>query len=257
MAESNGAPEGGDGAPEGDGKDKDFVPKTQFIAAINSATAKHDREMQALRAEMEAKLAEAKKPEKPRQYTRAEVTTMVDAGQITQEQADAQMDLQMREDARAEASRVANETVSAAQRKSYIETEINRYKAVEPSILDEASDTRARIVEEYKYLVEQLGDSNSLDTQLKAIRAVLGPVEKLERSRGAKPSHESHRETGGQGGGGKKSDDGKLTYEVLSPREKDYYDKKIASGLYKDIKAVNEELAYANPQTRRKYGAMN
>ena len=48
-----------------------------------------------------------------------------------------------------------------------------------------------------------------------------------------------------------------MTYDDLTPREKAYYDKGLAAGRYKDKKAINEELAYANPNVRRKYGAMN
>jgi hypothetical protein len=258
MAEDTGS-----GAPEGgeEGKDKskdDFVPKTQFLAALKSANEKYD----ALKADLEAKLEAAKaapKVEAPKRYTRAELTAMVDSRQINQEQADAQLDYQVREDAKADAQRVALETVTSAERKRYVDAEIGRYKAVAPEILDDASETRERIKEEYNFLVGTLGDPNGLDTQLKAIRSVLGPVEKLERARNAKSGHESHRETGGGGGaseGGTKGDV-KLTYANLSSREKAHYDKLISSGIYKDVKAVNEELAYSNPTTRRKYGAMN
>ena len=254
MTEDIGAPNG-DGAPDGENKDKskdDFVPKTQFLAALKSANEKFE----AMKVELETKL-EAKKAEPAaKRYTRAELTAMVDDRQITQDQADAQLDYQAREDARAEAQRVATETVTAAQRKSYVDSEIGRYKVVAPEILDEASEARERIKEEYNFLVGTLGDPNSIETQLKAIRAVLGPVEKLERARNAKASHESHRETGGGGSEGPKGD-GKLTYDNLSAREKAHYDKLIASGLYKDVKAVNEELAYVNPTTRRKYRAMS
>lgn len=256
------AEDAGSGAPEGgeEGKDKskdDSVPKTQFLAAIKSANEKFD----SMKAELEAKLEAAKaspKAEASKRYTRAELIAMVDSRQITQDQADAQLDYQSREDTKAEAQRVAIETVTSVQRKSYVDAEIGRYKAVAPEILDEASETRERIKEEYNFLVGTLGDSNGLDTQLKAIRSVLGPVEKLERARNARASHESHRETGGGGASevGRKGD-GKLTYDRLSAREKAHYDKLIASGLYKDAKAVNEELAYVNQTTRRKYGAMS
>lgn len=171
---------GGEESKQGVSKD-DVVPKTQFIAAIKSANEKYD----ALKTELDALRAEAKaKPaiEQPKRYTRTELTAMVDNRQITQEQADAQLDFQMREDFRTEASRVATETVTAAQRKQFIDSEIARYKAVAPEILDDTHETRNKIKEEYTYLVNVMGDSNSVDTQLKAIRSVLGPVEKLERA---------------------------------------------------------------------------
>jgi len=211
--------------------------------------------------EFEDKLAKAtaKPVDLPKQYTRADLNALVAAGQITQEQADAQMDHQTREGARADAKAVATETVTAAQRKERVDTEIARYKAVAPEILDDAHETRQRIKEEFQALVQLGDDPRELATQLKAIRAVLGPVEKLERARNGKPAHESHRETGGGGGdqgGKKKTGDGTLTYDSLSQREKDHYDRGIQSGLYKDKAAVNEELKFVKPHIRQKYGAM-
>lgn len=258
-----GASGGEDQGSGGKSKGDEVVPKTQFIAAINSANEKHKREMQALRDEMDAKLAAvAAKPapaEQPKRYTRTELNALVEARQITQEQADAQMDFQTREDAKSDARRVATETVTAAQRKNRVETEIARYKAVAPEILDDAHDVRQRIKEEFQALIELGDDPKALETQVKAIRAVLGPVDKLERARNGKPAHESHREFGGGGGGEpqrKKSGDGALTYDDLSPREKAHYDRGIQSGLYKDKAAVNAELAFAKPHLRQKYGAM-
>lgn len=269
FAPANGEGDAGGGASgggedEGGGKPKDeVVPKTQFIAAINSANEKHKREMQALRDEMDMKLAAiAAKPaptESAKRYTRVELNAMVEARQITQEQADAQMDFQTREDAKSDAKRVATETVTAAQQKERVETEIARYKAVAPEILDDAHETRERIKVEFKALVGLGDDSRALATQLKAIRAVLGPVEKLERALNGKPAHESHREFGGGDGGSqgkKKSPDGALTYDDLSPREKAHYDKGIQTGLYKDKAAVNAELKFAKSHIRHKYGAM-
>lgn len=263
FAPADGESDAGGGASGGEdeGKSKDdVVPKTQFIAAINSANEKHKREMQALRDEMDAKLATVTAKPAPadaKRYTREELNAMVESRQITQGQADAQMDFQTREDAKSDAKRVATETVTAAQQKERVETEIARYKAVAPEILDDAHDTRQRIMEEFQVLIGLGDDQKALSTQLKAIRAVLGPVEKLERARNGKPAHESHREYGGGESQSKKKDPaGALTYDDLSPREKAHYDKGIQAGLYKDKAAVNAELKFARQDIRRKYGAM-
>lgn len=252
------------GEDQGSGKPKDgekAISQSQLRAILHSADEKHQREMQALRTEMEQKLtAVAEKPvhvDQPKRYTRAELNAAVEAKQITQDQADAQWDFQVREDTKADARKVATETVTAEQRKQRVDTEINRYKAAAPEILDEGHETRQRIRDEFQALIELGDDSKDVTTQLKAIRAVLGPVDKLERARNGKPAHESHREFGGGGGedrSGKKKD-GVLTYDDLSSREKAHYDKGIASGLYKDKEAVNAELAFAKPHIRQKYGA--
>lgn len=240
---------GGGGNPEDEQPNKDVVPKTQFIAAINSANAKYD----ALKAELDALRAEAKgKVPEQKRYTRAELSAMVTAGQATQEQADAQMDFQLREEAKAEAGRVATETVSQAQRKHLVDSEIAKYKVLAPEILDETHETRDRIKEEYQYLIG-LGDSNSVETQLKAIRAVLGPLDRLERARSGRKDVESHQETGGDGSSKNKTP--KSLVDTLSVREKDYYGGMIQKGQYKDWKAVEDELKFARPDIRRKAGA--
>lgn len=255
-----GAPGGEDEVNKVKPKDDEVVPKTQFIAAINSANQKYNA-LEAKFNELQAAVAAKPAPvERPKRYTRAELNALVENRQITQEQADTQMDFQTREDAKAEAKRVATETVTAAQQKDRVDTEIARYKAVAPEILDDAHETRQRIKDEFAALIELGDDPRKLSTQLKAIRAVLGPVEKLERARNGKPAFESHREYGGSEradpGGRKKKGDGTLTYDDLSPREKAHYDKGIQSGLYKDKAAVNAELAFAKPHIRQKYGAM-
>jgi len=263
-ADDDGSDAGGgaSGGEDGKGKlkDDDVVPKKQFIAAINSANAKYDA-LEAKFNELQAKVtATPATVERPKRYTRGELNALVEARTITQDQADAQMDFQMREDSKAEAKRVATETVTAATQKDRIDTEIARYKAVAPEILDEAHETRQRIREEFAALISLGDDPHKLSTQLKAIRAVLGPVEKLERARNGRSEVLSHRETGGSErsdqGGRKKKGDGALTYDDLSERERSHYDKGIQSGLYKDKAAVNAELAFAKPHIRHKYGAM-
>lgn len=262
------APEEGDvssgaaGGEEEKGKQpKDVVPTTQLIAALKNQGEQHARDMQALKADFEAKLATAtEKPaiEAPKAYTRAELNALVEARSITQDQADTQMDMQIRSAAEAAAARVATETVAQAKLRERVDDEIARYTVVAPEILDEAHGTRDQIRAEYQYLLG-LGDKPSVKTQLKAIRSVLGPVDKLERSRNGTPAHESHREDGGSGGDGggrkPKGGSGELTYDGLTQREKSHYDRLLASGLYKDKAAVNAELKFSNSRTRAKYNA--
>ena len=257
--EAGGGAAGGGSEESGHGKKPDdVVPKTQFIAALNNQTTKHTAEMAALRAEMEAKIAAAtaKPAAVEKVYTRAELNALVEARTITQDQADSQMDLQISRNAEASAARVTTAIVTEAQTKERVDSEIARYTAVAPEILDEAHETRQKIKDAYGYLLSH-GDKASVATQLKAIYSVLGPVDKLERSRGGKPAHESHREDGGGGGEGRKPKGGAdgLTYDGLDARTKAHYDRLLASGIYKDKAEINAELKFAKPSLRAKYGA--
>lgn len=247
--------DGGGSSKDGSGGDKDVVPKAQFIAAINSANRKAES-LEAKVNELTAKLeAAATQRDQPKVLTRSELRAAVDAGQITQEQADAEIERQIREETRAAAEQTAHETVTLVERRKQIDGEINRYKAVAPEILDDSSETRAEIKAEFQKLVE-LGDNpKELSTQLKAIRAVLGPVERLEKARSGASQHDTHRETGGGGSGGgagsKKT--GKLS-DQLAPDARKEYQRKIDNGLYKDWAAVDDELKYASPNVRQRLG---
>lgn len=266
LAEAGDGDGGGDGAstggsPEGgqDGKPKDgeLVPKTQFIAALNSAERKRQSESAALQARIDALEAQvkAKPAEAPKRYTRAQLSAAVAAGEITQEQADAHIEQQIREDANAGAERVALNTITAVERKKQVDSEIARYTAVAPEILDDDHDTRKDIKRAFNELVA-LGDSpKDVATQVKAIRQVLGPIDRLEKSRSGRSQHEHHRETGGGGGGGggERQKTGKLS-DQLNAEGRKHYEKGIEQGRYKDWAAVDDELKYAKPATRQRLG---
>ena len=253
-APAGGSPEGGQDNKPGDGE---FVPKTQFIAALNSAERKREAEVSGLQsrlAELEAQV-KAKPAEQPKRYTRAELTAAVDAGQISQAQADAQYEAQVNLDAETRAERVALDTVSAVERKRFVDSDIARYKAAAPEILDDAHETRQRVKVEFNALVALGDDPRDVATQLKAIRAVLGPIDRLEKARSGRFQHESHRETGGGSGGGDggKPRNGKLS-DQLNAEGRKYYEKGIEQGRYKDWAAVEDELKYAKPATRQRLG---
>jgi len=252
-ATGGGSPKGGlDGKPKDDGE---FVPKTQFIAALNSAERKREAEVAALQgrlAELEAQV-KAKPADQPKRYTRVELNAAVAEGKISQEQADAEMDRQTSENVETKAHRVALDTITAVERKKHVDSEVARYKSVAPEILDDAHETRQRIKEEFGALVELGDDPRDVATQLKAIRAVLGPVARLEQARGGRSQHETHRETGGGGAGPERVKTGKLA-DQLNAEGRKHYEKGIESGRYKDWAAVEDELKYARPATRQRLG---
>ena len=236
--------------------DKDVVPKKQFIAAINSAEQKRKAEVAALQAQIDELKAGAAKPAETKRFTRAELRAAVDASQITQEQMDAQVELYAREDAKAEARREATDVVTQDKRKDRVTKDLAQYKRLAPEILEDGHETRQRIQDEFTDLIS-LGDNpKDLATELKAIRAVLGPIDRLEKARGGRPKTDTHRETGGadDADDGVKTPGGGKLVKTLTAREKAHYSKLIGT-QYKDWADVEATLAFANPETRRKHGA--
>jgi hypothetical protein len=243
-AAGGGSPEGGQDSQPGGGGERQ-IPESRLRAALA------DQERR-LRADFEAKLADATKPkgEAPKAYTRAELQAAVDAGQITQ----AQMDEQLQAQSDERAARVALETVSTAERRRRVDSEIERFKAVAPEILDDAHDSRKDIQKAFRELVALGDDPKDVSTQLKAIRQVLGPIDRLERSRNGRSQHDTHRETGGASGGERRPANGGKLADRLNAGAKAEYQKRIDRGIYKDWDAVEAELKYASAGVKQRLG---
>lgn len=250
----------GESSKDGSGKTPkgdDVVPKSQFLAALRSAEEKRERELAALRSEFESKLADATKPktEPAKEYTRAELTAMVEDGRISQAQADAQIDLQINAKAQRTAAQTATNIVTEAQRKESVTSEIARYTQVVPELLNKGSKEFGDVAAQYRKLVAA-GSPNTLATELAAIGIVHGPIETLEQARRGKPSHEAGRETGGSGGEQtRRKAGGPVTWDDLTPREKSHYQRGIDQGIYKDRAAVEAELKFAKSHVRQRMGA--
>lgn len=260
LAEADDGTGQGGGAPDGGSpkdehgqqpKGEEFVPKTQFLAALHSANEKYSTLEAEFRRLQEV---QAKKAELPKRYSRVELKAAVEAGQISQDDADSVIERQIREDAVAEAKGAALQAVSSASRKDRVDSEIARYKAAAPEIMDDGHETRQRIREEFSALLELGDDPKDVSTQLKAIRAVLGPVDRLERSRSGKHSTEPSRESGSEGAPeDRKPKTGKLV-DQLRKEVKETYADEIKKGRYKDWADVEKTLSYASPGVRRRLG---
>lgn len=254
----SGAPEGG--SPEGGSENElDEKFEKRIKAALANQARQYETRIEAVRAEFDAFKAgvgqkEKSAEEKPKAYTKPQLKAAVDAGQITQEQADEIWETQRETQLTARAETVALETVTRQATKERIDADLKAYKRLKPEIMDKGSETREKIVEEYNYLVE-IGKPRDQATELAAIRAVLGPLQKLEKSASATRSQESHEETGGGGGGERpKGGSGKNLVDKLDARWKEHYEKGIKQGRYADWKAVEAELKYATPQRRQQMG---
>lgn len=255
--DGNGAPSGG--SPEG-GSENDDKPITakQLKAALESQKRHYEGQLANQRAEFEAfKEGVGKQQEKPADravtYTKAQLKAAVEAGQITQEQADEHWERQREAELTARAESAALEAVSRQTTQERINSDLSEYKRLKPEIMDPGSETRAKIADEYKYLVDT-GSAKSVATELAAIRAVLGPLEKLKNAGKARRAPESEEQGGGGGGEGKAPKTGKALVDKLDARYREHYEKGIKQGRYKDWDEVEKELKHAPPQTRARMG---
>jgi hypothetical protein len=261
MADVNGA-EPGDGATGGDqgkpgskstpsGDDKEFVPKSQFLAALRSANEKNQA-LEVQIAEMRGRQsAGVVQVDEPKRYTKAELNAAVEAKQITSEQSDEIWAKQIREDAKREAREEILSVTKAERQQERVETDLNEYKQLAPEIMEEGSEVRKRVQDEFNYLVSlgnpgAANDRRTLQTQLLAIRAALGPLDKLRTAKSARRETETHEETGGGGSGsGQRRGAPKTAWDQLDKRQRDYYDGQISKGMYADRAAVEAELKFS------------
>jgi hypothetical protein len=227
-----GESQGDGGKPPGD----DWIPKTQFLAALRSATSQTEalaKEVRELKAAQEVKAA-------PKPPTRAELLSLVGVGDLTQEQADAIWEKQIVERAKREAAAEVGQVNGAQARKHKVESELQGYKELVPAAWEEGSPERLKAAKEFKHLVD-LGDPSDTATEAKALRAAFGDLETLRASKSARTgSAETHSETGGG-----KPADGKSSALKLDERQKKHYGHLIEQGVYADWDAVKAELKAA------------
>jgi hypothetical protein len=253
----SGAPSGG--SPEG-GSENDEKPITarQLKAALASQKqafaeqmAAKDRELQAFKEGVGKR--ESASP--PKVYTKADLKSAVDGGQITQEQADDIWDRQREAQLTAKAEEAAVQAVTGRTQKERIDSEIESYKRLKPEIMEPGSDLRSKVAEEYKYLTS-LGQQANVATELAAIRAVVGPLEKLEKAASAARAPESEQQGGASGEGkGNQAKTGKKMVDSLKGDAKEFYERGIKSGrYYKDWDAVEAELKFASPKVKQRLG---
>ena len=162
-------------------------------------------------------------PQPQQQYTRAQLTTAVEAGDMSQEAADrfydGQTEARIIKNARAEAV----ELMKTAASEKTVGDEMARYRTAKPDIAVAGTDDRNKVEKEYAYLTEH-GSPKTPQTELAACRAAFGDVNGL----GKKGTRETHQETGGSGdSSGEKTNHWD---KGMPAKNKQYYESQIAKG---------------------------
>jgi len=230
--------EGEPAVPAKSPKDGDWIPKSQFLAALQNANSKND-ELQARIARLES--APVKEPT-PKAPTRAELLALVEAGSITQAVADAEWKRQIIAEVKSEVG-IATASMSVAQR---VDADLAEYKKLAGDAWVAGSPERTKVEAAYRRLVSR-GLPETASTELTALENVFGDIDVLRESKKARSGPaEQHSETGGargaSGGGGPKDD----AVKGLTAREKAHYERLIQAKVYKNWAAVKEERdAYA------------
>lgn len=191
------------------------------------------RKLEAANARISALETGSGKPKQEEKvYTRAELAAAVEAGQITQLQADEYMDKQTLAKAKAEMSK----EVEAKSRDGVAQRELEKYQEKIPALLDEDSEEFQAVAKEYRELLA-LGSPPTMATMLAATKAACGP---LVLAGGVKTKRRSGFPEGGSGASRNDDDDG----DKMPKKQREYYDKQIAQGRMTKEQAEKQWEAY-------------
>lgn len=224
----------GQGGDAGDSSSQE-KERAGFLAEL----ARRDRKAHGL----ETQLAELKgtvdtlkqTQQQPKEHTRAELQTAVDAGQISQVDADRLLEERSEK-------RITDRIQSGMQqtaRAGKITAEIARYKELKPEIMEDGSSTRQAVADAYDYQINVLGKPATTETELDALMSVLGPASKLQNGR--TKELETHQETGG--GDGEQSTETEGWPKDMPARHRRHYESQINKGVLTK-EAAKKQWAY-------------
>lgn len=218
-------------------KAKEFVPPTDGSWVPRERLNNMSDENRSLRAQLEK---QEKAQNAPKPVPRADLLAKVDAGEMSQAQADEIWQGQIETSVADQVETVVKDTAAATR----MQTELTQYETKVPELSNENSELYAQVKQEYRYMTQTLGMPDTTSTTLAAVRSVVGPVDKLQIEI-KQNTGDGHPETSGGGGGGGNNQPNSEKVE-LTDRQKDYYSNAIKMGAYPDWKAVYKELAEYN-----------
>ncbi|KPK68174.1 hypothetical protein AMJ82_08920 [candidate division TA06 bacterium SM23_40] len=230
--------------PEGKAAGEQRIPKERVDAMI--AKAKADAEAKAAAAEERARLeserrkelearshapaAPAPKSEERAPLSRAQLRALVDSGEITQDEMDAELERQIEMRIEKRVSSIQDVKTRAAK----INTEISQYIERVGDLDNPTSDNHKRVKAEFKALRER-DFPNDATTELLALRAVFGDLDKIRIPETGHKERETDKTTH-SGAGGEEQEEtpsGPGPLKGLSKEYIDHYQKGIDAGRYK------------------------
>jgi hypothetical protein len=175
------------------------------------------------------------------EYSVTELDNAVAAGQITQTQRDQIFATQIERKAMAQATQAATQIIESTTRENTLDTQLQQYASIAPDVTRDGSPLRQRVAQEFEFLVQN-GAPRDLTTELAAVRAVMGPLERAKQyAQGSRRGPEFGRDSygGSMSPIERRAAD---AFDRLDPMKQQYYQKLINQGLYPDKKAVISEL---------------
>lgn len=189
--------------------------------------------------------------QEPREYSVIELDQAVEAGQISQLQKEQILQQQIeRKIARTVDTRVA-EVVEHTTRENNLDNQLRTYADAAPELLKDGSPLRQRVASEFEFLVAN-GAPRTLTTELAAVRAVMGPPERVRQHvQGRRVGADAFADSSGSQELSPRERRAQDAFAKLSPDKQQHYERLISRGLYANKAAVLSELTWTRKDPQR------
>ena len=188
---------------------------------------------------------QAGQAEKPQRYTRQQLNTAVTNCTITQEDADNIWDQQVQAEIDEKIAAGVAQGIAENSVASKVTEGLARYKAAYPSLDDANSEEFTKVQAKFDQMVNHFGMPKNAGTELAALEATFGPVEKKAPRKGREIIQSFDESVGASGGtkGGDKQADPSAS---ITGRRKAFYEGEIGKGIYSgwDDPKLKAELDY-------------
>lgn len=191
-------------------------------------------------------------PQAPVEYSLSDLDSAVAEGRITQTQRDQIWTNQVSRHAQTIARTEAREVVAEETRNERIDTELQQYVSLHPELDKDDSSLRQRVQQEFDYLVSRGAKPKDLSTELAAVRAVLGPIERaraLKQGRRVEPQPWGDTQTTRLSPQQRREED---AWSKIPAANRAHYDGLISKGVYRDRAAAIAEFNWRRPDPGRR-----
>lgn len=227
--------------PGGDRFKQVWARAKQAEAKAAELEAERQREREErIRLEERLKAQETQK-QSAQEYSWEQLEKFIDEGRITRAQAQEYREQLVRKQAKEDAVKELEARQGTQTRESTVMRDIERYKQLVPEAAQPGTQESQKVTSEYNHMVNVLGMPPGNATLLVAARAVLGPLDTLERTINTKrtvtnkePFMETHTPQS-------QKTVVKEFSSTLSPERKAHFEKMLRAGVYKDWKEIEEE----------------
>jgi hypothetical protein len=219
-------------AVAGDGSEKESDDRQQqALSTFQDELARLSGKLEGIAEVVKSNpTASASATPQTKNYTRSHLRELVNAGTITEDQMDEQLEIQLRESITANAEAQTDAKLQKATIQGKVLGQIDSYMERNPKLKDKSSPVYQRVKKAFDELVELGDDAGSMTTELKALKIALGPNALMQ---GKRKEPDTFEDTGGSGSAERSDESDSGWAKGLNAGQRDYYKTMLTKGLFK------------------------